>query len=399
MSGSQIDSGDSDRPARIAIRAGRLFDGTGADPIDDAVVVVDGDRIAAAGPEGEVTTGDLDRTIDLRPCTIMPGLIDAHVHLWGRSPGDQMPWASGPIEYRALRSAAEANSLLEGGFTAVRDLGSQTSVVVKRAIDDGVWPGPRMMAAGMAIARTGGPWFGIDPSWLWVRAADGVDECIRAVHACLREGSSVIKIGTSTGHDGAWGEVPTYSVGEITAITDEAHLWGVRVAAHAMGTPGVRNAVLGGVDTVEHAYNIDDETLGLIIEKGVFVVPTLRLTHSNPAPFARDTYRDQIRSLRMAYEAGARIALGTDTGEERTPHGGGNAIEFRLMGEVMSPKDALMAGTSVAAQAMGLEEDIGTVEQGKYADLVAVAEDPLEDLSVLERVEFVMQGGRVINEP
>jgi imidazolonepropionase-like amidohydrolase len=310
-----------------------------------------------------------------------------------------MPWASGPIEYRALRSAAEPNSLLEGGFTAVRDLGSQTSVVVKRAIDDGVWPGPRMMAAGIAIARTGGPWFGIDPSWRWVRAADGVDECVRAVHTCLREGSSVIKIGSSTGHDGAWGEVPTYSVGEINAITDEAHLWGLRVAAHAMGTPGVRNAVLGGVDTVEHAYNIDDETLGLIIEKGVFVVPTLRLTHANPTPSARNLYGVQIESLRRAYEAGARIALGSDTGEERTPHGSGNAIEFRLMGEVMAPKDALMAGTSVVAQAMGLEADIGSIEPGKYADLVAVAEDPLKDLSALEHVQFIMQGGRVITEP
>lgn len=153
---------------RLVLRGGRVFDGSGADPVEDAVVVVEGERIAAVGSESQVSIDPADETIDLRPCTLLPGLIDAHVHLWGRSPGDAMPWASGPIEYRALRSASEARKLLEAGFTSVRDLGSQTSVVVKRAIDDGVVRGPRMKAAGMAIARTGGPWFGIDPSWRWV---------------------------------------------------------------------------------------------------------------------------------------------------------------------------------------------------------------------------------------
>ena len=213
---------------RLALRCGRVFDGSGADPVEDAVVVVEGERIAAVGPESQVSIDPADEMIDLRPCTLLPGLIDAHVHLWGRSPGDAMPWASGPIEYRALRSANEARKLLEAGFTAVRDLGSQTSVVVKRAIDDGVALGPRMKAAGMAIARTGGPWFGIDPSWRWARPAEGIDECRRAVHLSIREGSSVIKIGTSTSHEpgGAWGEVPTYTVGEIEAMTTEAHKWG-----------------------------------------------------------------------------------------------------------------------------------------------------------------------------
>ena len=386
---------------RLALRCGRVFDGSGADPVEDAVVVVEGERIAAVGPESQVSIDPADEMIDLRPCTLLPGLIDAHVHLWGRSPGDAMPWASGPIEYRALRSANEARKLLEAGFTAVRDLGSQTSVVVKRAIDDGVALGPRMKAAGMAIARTGGPWFGIDPSWRWARPAEGIDECRRAVHLSIREGSSVIKIGTSTSHEpgGAWGEVPTYTVGEIEAMTTEAHKWGLRVAAHAMGTPGVRNAVMGGVDTVEHAYNIDEDTLGLIVEKGVFVVPTLRLTHVNPSPWAQQTYRDQIGSLRRAHEAGAKIALGSDTGEERTPHGSGNAIEFELMSEVMEPRDSLVAGMLTAAQAMGLENEIGTIETGKYADMVAVRDNPLVDVSALQKVEFVMQGGRAVVTP
>lgn len=385
---------------RLAIRAGQLFDGTGADAVKDAVVIVEGERIVAAGSEAVVSTAGADRVLDLRPCTLMPGLIDAHVHIWGRSPGDRMPYATGPITYRALRSAGEARALLQAGFTAVRDLGSQTSVQVKRAIDDGVIPGPRMLAAGMAIARTRGPWFAIAPDWRWVRAAEGIDACRRAVHLALREGSSVIKIGSSCGRERAWGEVPTYTVQEIQAMVEEAHTWGVRVAAHAMGTPGVRNAVLGGVDTVEHAYNIDEDTLGLIIERGTFVVPTLRIMHENPSPWAQKTFRDQLRSLRKAHEAGARLALGTDsTGDELTRHGPGNALEFKLLAEVLSPREALISGTLTAAQAMGLDHEIGTVEAGKFADLVAVHDDPLQDLGVLQRVVFVMQGGQIVVEP
>lgn len=394
-----IDRKRRDVPRRVAIRAGRLFDSTGAEPIPDGVVVVDGDRIAAAGPFAAVDTAGVDRVIDLRPCTLLPGLIDAHVHLWGRSPDDRSPHLTGPIEYRTLRSAAEARALLNAGFTAVRDMGSNISVQMKRAIDEGLIPGPRMIAAGIAIARSGGPWFQADPDWRWVRPAEGIDECRRAVHLALREGSTLIKIGTSTGQHGySWGEVPTYAVDEVRAMVEEAHTWGVRVAAHAMGTPGVRNAVLGGVDTVEHAYNIDDDTLGLIIERGTFVVPTLRIQHEIPSPRSQQIFRDQLRSLRKAHEAGAKLALGTDSGGEFLEHGHGNAMEFQLLTEVMSPREAIVSGTLTASQVMGLDQEIGTAEPGKYADLVAVLDDPFQDISTLQRVVFVMQGGQVVIE-
>ncbi len=380
------------------VRAGKLFDGVNRTLVDDAAVVVADGQVAAAGSAADIAIDPGDAVIDLRPCTVLPGLIDAHVHLMGQNPVHAHP---GPIEYRAIRSAAQAEALLEAGFTTLRDLGSQTSVALKRAIDDGAVPGPRMIAAGYAIARTGGPWFGMEPSWRWVRPADGVDACRQAVHRCIREGSSVIKIGTSTGRgDAAWGEIPTYTVAEVQAVVEEAHAWGLRVAAHAMGNEGVRRAVLGGVDTVEHGYNITDDTLGLIIERGVYLVPTLRARAFSTSEDGRRTYADQVRSLRRAYSAGARLALGTDTtGGAEMPHGHETAVEFRLMAETMEPIDALLSGTRVAAQALGLHPHVGNLQPGAAADLVAVRDNPLRDLDTLQRVEFVMQGGRVIVAP
>jgi len=383
---------------RTVVRAGKLFDGENRTLTDDAVIVVVGGQVVAAGPAGDIHTDPDDLVIDLRPCTVLPGLIDAHVHLMGQNPAHAYP---GPIEYRAIRSAGQARALLEAGFTTLRDLGSQTSVALKHAIEDGAVPGPRMIAAGYAIARTGGPWFGMEPSWRWVRPAEGVDACCQTVHRSIREGSSVIKIGTSTGRDdAAWGEIPTHTVAEVQAVVEEAHAWGLRVAAHAMGNEGVRRAVLGGVDTVEHGYNITEDTLGLIIERGVYLVPTLRARAFSTDDDGRRTYADQVRSLRRAYAAGARLALGTDTtGGAEMPHGHENAVEFRLMAETMEPIDALLSGTRVAAQALGLYPHVGSLRPGAAADLVAVRENPLRDLDTLQRVEFVMQGGRVVVAP
>ncbi len=389
----------SDR--RTAILGGALFDGTGVATVKDAAVIVAGDRIVAAGAAAEVGAASADETINLRPCTLLPGLIDAHVHLWGRRPADRMPWATGPIEYRALRTAGEARDLLEAGFTTIRGLGSQTGVSLKKAIDEGILSGPRSRMAGMAVARTRGPWFAVDQSWRWVRPADGIDECIKAAQQSLLEGSTLLKIGASAGHESAWGDVPTYSIEEVQAMTEIAHAWGIRAAVHAMGDEAVRRSVLGGVDTVEHGYGITPETLNLIVERGVYLVPTLRLRHRDDTEWGKATFKSQVESLERAYKAGAKIALGTDStgAEQDSPHGAGNAIEFKLLGDVMEPVDALVAGMQTAAEAMGMEEDIGTLEAGKYADVVAVRDDPLGNLETLQHVEFVMQGGRVIVSP
>jgi imidazolonepropionase-like amidohydrolase len=384
---------------KVAILGGQLFDGTGADPVKDGVVIVEGDRIAAVGTLADKLHETADVTHDLRPCTLLPGLIDAHVHLWGRSPGDVMPWATGPIEYRALRALGEANDLLAAGFTAVRDVGSQATVSIKKAIDEGIVPGPRMVASGIAIARTRGPWFQIAEDWRWVRPADGIDECRKAVHTCLLEGSSLIKLGTSAGHDHAWGEIPTYSIGEIEAMVEEAHAWGVRVATHSMGDEAVRRAVAAGVDTVEHGYDASPDTINLMAEKGTYLVPTLRVSYESDDEFFKEVYGRQIKTLKLAYEGGVKLVMGTDSNGLWTTHGRGNAIEFKLLGEVMEPRDALVAGMQTAAEAMGLDDVIGTLTPGKYADIVAAPEDPLKNLETLMDVVFVMQGGRVIAAP
>jgi imidazolonepropionase-like amidohydrolase len=370
------------------------LDGTGADPVPDAVVVCAQKRIVVAGPASTTSIDPADQVIDLRQWTLMPGLIDAHVHLWGIARSIDAPNA---VEDRALRSAGEALDLLHAGFTTVRDCGSTTTVKLKRMIDQGTLPGPRIIAAGMAIARTGHHWMRVDPKWRWIRPADTADECRVAARLAKQEGSDFIKIATSSGNRGAWGEIPTFTVDEVKAITDEAHHWGLRVASHSMGTEGVRIAVLGGVDTVEHAYNIDEATLDLIVERELFIVPTLRIMHKGLSPWGEQTSRDQFSSLKKAYEAGAQIAMGTDsTGERHFENGPGNAIECALMSQVMSTADVLVSAMRTAAQALDIADEVGTIEAGKCADIIAVREDPRANIETLQRVAFVMQNGQVV---
>ncbi len=381
---------------RTALRGGQLFDGTGADPVSDAVVVCKDERIVAVGPASQVDIKPTDKVIDLRPWTLMPGMIDAHVHLWGLARSLDAP---NPVEDRALRSAGESLALLHAGFTTVRDCGSTTTVILKRMIDQGTIPGPRIITAGMAIARSGHHWLRVDPRWLWTRPANTVDECRAATRLAIHEQSGFIKIATSSGLGRAWGEIPTFTVDEVKAITDEAHQWGLRVASHSMGTESVRIAVLGGVDTVEHAYNIDDETLGLIIEHDKFIVPTLRNMHKGLTPSGAQTFRDQIKALEKAYAAGAKIAMGTDsTGAQYLENGPGNAVECALMARVMPTKEILISTTRTAAEALGIEAEGGTIEPGKCADIIAMRDDPLTYIETLQNTAFVMHDGQVVRQ-
>ena len=379
---------------RVVIRGGRLFDGTGADSISDAVVVCEGKTIVQVGSVAQVPIADTDQVIDLRPWTLMPGMIDAHVHLWGLA---RSPDAENPIEQRAVRAAGEAQALLHAGFTAIRDCGSTTTVMLRRMIDDGAIPGPRILAAGMAIARTTHHWMRIDARWRWTRPVDTLEGCRTAVRRAIQEHSDFIKIATSSGHHRAWGETPTFTIDEIKVITDEAHQWGLRVASHSIGTEGVRRAVLGGVDTVEHGYNIADDTLALLVERGISLVPTLRIMHKGLSSWGAQTARDQLHALQKVYDAGGKIAMGTDsTGANHFENGAGNAVECVLMATVMDPRDVLVSTTRMAAEALGIDEEVGTLERGKCADIIAVRGDPLSDLETLQDVAFVMCRGQVV---
>lgn len=388
----QIEEGSA--PLRTVVRGGQLLDGTGADPVPDAVVICSQGRILEAGPASNTTVEPTDRVIDLRPWTLMPGMIDAHLHLWGLARSSDTP---NPVEQRLLYAAGEALALLHAGFTTVRDCGSSTTVMLRRAIDEGRVPGPRILAAGMAIARAGHNWLRGNKEWCWIRPVNTVDDCREAARLAIQEGSDFIKIATSSGHGRAWGDIPTFTVDEVKAITDEAHHWGLRVASHSIGAEGVRRAVLGGVDTVEHAYNIDEPTLDLILERGLSIVPTLRIMHKGLSPWGEQTSRDQFRSLKKAYEAGAKIALGTDsTGSRHFVNGPGNAVECALMSQVMPAADVLVSATRGAAQALGIVDEVGSIEAGKHADIIAVREDPRANIGTLQHVAFVMRGGEVV---
>ena len=366
---------------RTVVRAGKLFDGVGRTLTDDAVVVVAGAQVAAAAPASDVEVHPDDLVIDLRPCTVLPGLIDAHVHLMGQNPAHAHP---GPIEYRAVRSAGQAKALLEAGFTTLRDLGSQTSVALKQAIDDGAVPGPRMIAAGYAIARTGGPWFGMEPSWRWVRPADGVDACRQAVHRAAfgkdpASSRSEPPPGAATRRGARFRPTPWP---RCRAVVEEAHAWGLRVAAHAMGDEGVRRAVLGGVDTVEHGYNITDDTLGLIIERGVYLVPTLRARAFSTSDDGRQTY-DGSGAL-VAERLCRRSAPGSRNRHHGRRRGCRTATRMRsssgLWPRPWNPSTRCCRARAWRRRRLGSIRTWAACNLERTADLVAVRENPLRDL-------------------
>ncbi len=389
----------------LVVRAARLIDGTGSDPLERPEVLIRDGRIAGVRSQTDgAATGDAT-VIDLAELTLLPGLIDTHLHFVGNLGRDGTPMGARPVAEAALGSAVEARRMLDAGFTTVRDCGSRTTPTLKRMIDQGHVTGPRIVAAGTGITQAFHRWYdaSIPLERGWVRFAYGPDECKRAVDLTLREGADFIKIGTATGTAGAWGKVPVFSVEEIRAIVEEAHTCGVKVAAHCMGDPGVRNALLGGVDCIEHGYGISPETVRLMRDQGAILTPTLWLGAAADHHFRteeRATIRaEQNELVRRAAKAGVPIAAGTDcTGSSWLRHGG-NAEEFALLVEAgLTPMQAIVAGTRTAARALDLEREVGTVEPGKWADLIAVPGNPLDDIAALGRVEWVMLGGQVTRD-
>ena len=385
----------NDSRAPTVVLAGHLWDGTGAPPQPDVALRIAGERIEWCGPAAELgSTRGLD-VIDLRGLWVLPGLIDSHMHFWGLSPGEVTP---ADFQSRLETARQQARNLLHAGFTTVRDLGSPIAPCLRDANATGALETPRILAAQVGLTGARGPWLIPQPTWWEARVLRGVASAREEVQRLHDEGVDVVKIGASTGPRAeGFGDIPTLTVDEIRAVCDAAHGLGLPVAAHAIGSEAVRRCVIGGVDTIEHGYGLSDEVCELVAASDAWIVPTLRTRAARPTPEAQATSREQMDTLRRGAAAGIRYAAGTDSvGDEHTLHGPGNAVEIELMSRVLSPSNALTAGTRDAARMLGLDSELGTLEAGKFADLIGVRGDPRRDLSLLQRVEFVMRSGRIV---
>jgi imidazolonepropionase-like amidohydrolase len=401
------------------IECGTLVDGTGKDPISDARILVEDGRVVEVGPSEAVDAPDEAEHVDHSGETVIPGLIDAHLHLKGTRSMDPFDWVRESSELNTARATADARTLLASGFTAIRDVGSEAGIPVRDAIDDGTIPGPRVFTSGRSFSQTAGHGDAhyLPYEWATSRDAggdgivDGADECRKGARKRIREGADLIKIMT-TGGVLSEKDAPSQSQftdAEIQAFTEEAHRVGIPVASHAQGAPGIKSALRNGVDTIEHGFYIDQECLDLFEETGATFVPTLAIMHrlvERGDEFgvpeyglrkARNASEAHFDATRRAYEAGIPVALGTDfLGPEPMGHGE-NALEAELFVEEigMSEHEAIVAATGTAAETVAAD-DIGTLTVGNHADIVAFESSPLEEITNLYEPSTVYKGGDAV---
>jgi imidazolonepropionase-like amidohydrolase len=401
----------------IIVKSARLLDIRKGAYVEKAAVWIEGERITEVGPASDVIShAPKDaKLIDLGGMTVLPGLIDCHTHIMARIPdtddGYILTLATKSQAFRALEGAYDARITLAAGYTSVRDVENEGSgyadVALREAIEQGLADGPRMQVATRGIAALGqyNP-FGISPDLAsfptGAQMISGPEEARRAVREQIGNGADLIKVYADWQH-------PTLTVDEIRVIVEEAHKQDRKVAAHATTPEGIRNAVTAGVDSIEHGHGANREDLEMMQAKGTFLVPTIGGIdaffdqHKNdPVTPERKKRREAFlegiqQSVQMARTLGVKIAAGFDASH---PDGQGkNAEELvALTRRGMSPLEALRAATSNAAELMGWQDKVGAIEPGHYADLIAVEGDPLGDITVLQRVKFVMKGGTVVKD-
>jgi imidazolonepropionase-like amidohydrolase len=399
------------------LKASHLFDGRSGTLVSPGLVVVHGSRILAVGPNASIPAGA--RVIDLGDATLVPGYIDAHTHITFDHDDD---WAQGfyegmlrfPVE-QSFHAARNAKVTLQAGVTSARDVGSSDfiDVALRNAINSGLAEGPRMLVAGHALGSTGGhcdsspfPPERVTPSGPLEGVCNGPEECRLATRLQMKYGADVIKICASGGvlSESDPVDVPQLTPAELTAIISEAHAWGRKVAAHSHGDLAARQAIEAGVDSIEHGSFLQPATLQLMKQKGVYLVPTrLALVwttgHIDGYPpkiagKARAAGASHDRMFKDAMRIGTPIAFGTDSAV--SPHGI-NAQEFGDMVDLgMTPAAALMTSSQGSAKLLGIDGETGTLEAGKFADIVAVPGDVLQDIRATERPVLVMKQGVVV---
>ncbi len=399
----------------ITIKARKLIDGTGGKPLEQAVVTIKDGVIFSVGREESTKIPSDANVLDASEQTLMPGLIDTHVHLFWVDTEEfdiYVGTIKSPPSLIALYAYKNALKCLKAGFTTLRDLGSANfqnceASSLGKAIELGHLDGPRILAAGW-VGSTAGH-LDMAPYMLNLykrpETADGVEAVRKLTRKLLREGVDLIKISSTGGVGDLVGGAgwSNYTLEEVEDIVNEAHSVGKKVATHAHGGEGLRDAILGGVDTVEHGRFLDDEIIRMMIERDVILVPTLSAYYGwrTDATYegTDDLLKRSITSFRKAHEAGVKIATGTDSGPPPIRHGN-NAFEIELLvRHGMSEMEAIVASTKTAAEALGLERQIGTVEKGKVADLIIVKTDPLEDIKVLRdvrNIDKVIVKGRIL---
>jgi len=412
----------------IAIKAGKLIDGMGNAPLENAVVLVDGEKITQVGPAGSVSIPPDAQIIDASGKTVMPGMIDGHVHVRGQGgvidrAASRLARVTELIETTTLKSYVYAKLDLAAGFTTIADMSSAgyVAIALRDAIDSGLVEGPRLRACGQGLCITGGhmdstryrPEVSIAGR---TGVADSPWEFRRAARHQIKMGADCIKINICSGahanrhtpEEPFWQEM-TYE--EIKAVCDETHKAHLRVFCHSSGGQGITDAILAGVDSLEHAHWITDEQADLMAEHGVFYVPTFTvvirgLEHrkaqgvTGERGYLEKAIDVKYQSLARVHKAGAKIALGTDAGF-MVRHGD-NARELEAFVDGgMTPMEAIMAATSVGADHLDMADLVGTIEAGKYADVVIVDGDPLKDVKILQDIDCiktVIKGGKIVTQ-
>ena len=399
---------------RVLVRAGHLLDVKTGKILDNQAILIEGDKVVSVGPApgNQATSGAI--TINLPNATVLPGLIDAHTHLTGDPKNIGYPSLGISVPRHALTGAKNARLTLQAGFTTVRNVGAPgySDVALRDAINAGDIPGPRMLVSGPALSITGGHCDNNLLPYEYHATSDGAADGIEAVQHKVREiikyGADLIKICTTGGvlSKGDDPQASQYTLEEMEAIVADAHRLGRKVAAHAHGAQGIRWASEAGVDSVEHASYIDDAAIVELKKNGTYLVPTLYLgdwfmenAEKNRVPDfllvkAKAVMPAARKNVAHAFASGVKVAFGTDAAVY--PHGL-NAHEFGVMVKLgLTPLQAIQAATVNDADLLGWSDKVGTIEAGKWADIIAVDGDPLKDVTTLEHVKLVMKGGDIV---